>query len=396
MRNRSINRAAYPVGILPYFVCYYMCSATYSTYYSNYLVAQGIDKGDIGSIMALSPIIALLVQPFWGAAGDRMKLKNTVLAILTGGTALVLFAGGFVNSTLYAYAVVCSYSFFCTSISPMMETIALEALEPGHYNFGPVRMTGTIAYAITAPIIGSIIANNYQLAPFFAALFMGLGLIAILFMPRVEGHQHGKREKVSVMRLLQNRQLVLMLCFSIVLMLGMSYYNTYFSLYLQELGADSAVLGVSYFLSAAGEIPFLLVGDKLFKKLGVGRLLLISAAAMALRMLLIGASTNITFVLLTQLLHGLCYIVMSFAMAKFVNLIVPDELKASGQMLLNVVGFGLARAVGAWISGVLVKIVGMRMPFLYSAGVCALGLVVFGVIILRSPELKNAGREEHA
>ena len=167
MRRLNAGRTAYPVGVLPYFVCYYMCSATYSTYYSNYLVSQGVSTGDIGSIMALSPIIALIVQPFWGAAGDRMRLKNTVLAILTAGTALVLLAGGFVSSTLYAYAVVCSYSFFCTSISPMMETIALEALEKGRYNFGPVRMTGTIAYAVTAPLVGFVMADNYRLAPFF-------------------------------------------------------------------------------------------------------------------------------------------------------------------------------------------------------------------------------------
>ena len=394
MRSLNAPRAAYPVGILPYFVCYYMCSATYSTYYTNYLVSQGISTGDIGSIMALSPIVALIVQPFWGVAGDRMRLKNTVLAILTAGTALVLLAGGFVSSTLYAYAVVCSYSFFCTSISPMMETIALEALEKGRYNFGPVRMTGTIAYAVTAPLVGFVMANNYRLAPFFSAAFMGMGLISLLFMPRVEGHQHGRSEKVSVARLLKNRQLMLMMAFTVVLMLGMSYYTTYFSLYFQQLGADSTLLGLSYFLSAAGEVPFLLVGDRLFRRLGVGRLLLVSAAAMTLRMLLIGVSTNLTFVLLTQLLHGLCYIVMSFAMAKFINLVVPDELKASGQMLLTVVGFGLARAAGAWISGLLVQQMGMRAPFFLAAGVCALGLIVFGALILRSPALKNAGREE--
>lgn len=393
MRRLDEGRAAYPVGILPYFVCNYMCSATYTTYYSNYLVSQGISAEEIGSIMALAPLVGLLMQPIWGAAADRMKWKNTVLAILTAGTALALLAGGFVRSALWAYAVVCSYSFFCTSISPMMETIALEALEKGRYNFGPVRMTGTIAYALTAPLVGFVLADNYRLVPFFAALFMGLGLLALLCMPRVEGHQHGRRERVSVARLLKNRQLMLMMAFTVVLMLGMSHYNTYFSLYFQQLGADSSQLGLSFFLAGAGEVPFLLMGDRLFRRLGVGRLLLISAAAMALRMLLIGVSTDLTFVLLTQLLHGLCYIVLSFAMAKFVNLVVPDELKASGQMLLAVVGFGLARSAGAWISGLLVRSVGMRAPFFLSAGVCALGLVAFGALILHSPELKNAGRE---
>ena len=390
---RKESRAPYPFGVLPFFACLYMCNATYTTYYSNYLVGVGVDKGEIGSIMALSPIIALIVQPFWGAAGDRMKWKNVLLSILTAASSVVLFIGGYVNSTLFAYAVVCAYAFFQTSITPLLDAIALESLEKGKYSFGPVRMTGTIAYALTAPVIGWIMADNYHLAPFFASLFLGLGLIASFFLPKVRGHQHGAMQKVSVTKLFKNKPLMIMLAFTVVQMVGMSYYNTYFSLYFQDMGADSTLLGLSYFLSAAAEIPFLLIGDRIFRKLGVGRLLLISSAALGLRMLLIGVSDDLHFTLLTQLLHGGCYIVLSFAMAKFVNLTVPDELKASGQMLLSVVGYGLARAAGAWISGMLVGAVGMKIPFLLSAGLFALSLIVFGVIILRSSELKNAGRE---
>ena len=393
MRKAITGQNGFPFGVLPYFICYYMCSATYSTYYANYLVEQGIGKGEIGSIMALSPIIALVVQPIWGMAGDRVKWKNTLLAVLTGGTALVLFIGGFVNSVLYAYAVVCSYSFFCTSITPLMETIALESLQKGHYAYGPVRLVGTLAYAVTAPVIGFVLADHYALAPFFSALFMGLGLIAVLFMPRVAGHGYGKKQKANILELFKHKQLMLLMAFTIVLMLSMSYYNTYFSLYFQDIGADSTTLGLAFFISALGEVPFLLVGDKLLRKIGAGRILLLCAAAISLRMLLIGISTNVTFTLATQLLHGLSMVVMQFTMAKFINVIVPDELKSSGQMLVSVVGFGIARAAGAWISGLMVDAVGMRTPFFVSAVVAAAGLIVFGFMILRSPELRNAGKE---
>ena len=45
MHKRELSgQTAFPFGVLPYFICYYMCSATYSTYYANYLVEQGIDK----------------------------------------------------------------------------------------------------------------------------------------------------------------------------------------------------------------------------------------------------------------------------------------------------------------------------------------------------------------
>lgn len=393
MRKLSNERTPYPYGVLPYFICYYMCSATYSTYYANYLVGQGIEKGQIGSIMALSPIIALLVQPVWGIAGDRVKWKNTLLAVLTGGTTVVLFLGGFVNSTLYAYAVVCSYSFFCTSVMPLMETIALESLQKGRYAYGPVRLIGSVAYAITAPVIGLVLANNYDMAPFFSALFMGLGLISILFMPKVAGHGHGKKNGANVLQLFKHKQLMLLMAFTIVLMLSMSYYNTYFSLYFEEMGASSTVLGVAFFISAMGEVPFLLVGDKVLRKIGAGRVLLVCGAAITLRMLCIGISTSIPFVLATQVLHGLSIVTMNFTMAKFVNVIVPDELKSSGQMLVSVVGFGLARAVGAWLSGLMVDAIGMRMPFFVASGVAFLGLIVFGFIILRSPQLRNAGKE---
>lgn len=393
MRKRLSGQNSFPYGILPYFICYYMCSATYSTYYPNYLVEQGIGKGQIGSIMALSPIIALIVQPIWGMAGDRVRWKNTLLAVLTGGTALVLFFGGFVNSTLYAYAVVCSYSFFCTSISPLMETIALESLQKGRFAYGPVRLTGTLAYAVTAPVIGFVLADNYALAPFFSALFMGLGLIAVLFMPRVAGHGHGKKQRANILQLFRHKQLMLLMAFTIVLMLSMSHYNTYFSLYFQDMGADSGTLGLAFFLSALGEVPFLLVGDKLLRRIGAGSILLLCAAAIALRMVLIGVSSNVTFVLVTQLLHGLSMVVMQFTMAKFVSAVVPDELKSSGQMLVSVVGFGIARAAGAWLSGVMVDVIGMQMPFFVAAAIAALGLIVFGTLILRDPELRNAGKE---
>lgn len=393
MHNLNSERTPYPYGVLPYFICYYMCSATYSTYYANYLVGQGIEKGQIGSIMALSPIIALLVQPIWGIAGDRVKWKNTLLGILTGGTALVLFAGGFVNSTLYAYAVVCSYAFFSTSITPLMETIALESLQKGRYAYGPVRLIGSVAYAVTAPVIGLILANSYDMAPFFSAMFMGLGLIAVLCMPKVAGHGHGKKNRANILQLFKHKQLMLLMAFTIVLMLSMSYYNTYFSLYFEEMGASSSVLGLAFFISAMGEVPFLLVGDKVLRKIGAGRVLLLCGAAITLRMLCIGVSTSIPFVLITQVLHGLSIVTMNFTMAKFVNVIVPDELKSSGQMLVSVVGFGIARAVGAWLSGLMVDAIGMRMPFFVSSAVAMAGLIVFGFIILRSPELRNAGKE---
>ena len=78
------KNSSYPWSILPFFALVYMTDAVYQNYYGNFLVGRGIEQSAIGTIMAISPIAALLAQPIWGAAGDRMKWKNTLLSWLTG------------------------------------------------------------------------------------------------------------------------------------------------------------------------------------------------------------------------------------------------------------------------------------------------------------------------
>ena len=127
---------------------------------------------------------------------------------------------------------------------------------------------------------------------------------------------------------------------------------------------------------------------------GVGGLLILSTVAASLRMLFTGMSQSAGLAAVAQLLHGWDTIVMMFAMAKYINLTVPDDLKASGQMLFNVIALGVARAVGSWISGQLVGLTDLRMPFYFSAAICLISVVIFGAIILKNRDLRSAGREE--
>ena len=385
----------YPVGLLPYFGLMYAVNAVYQNFFSNYLVGQGIEKAAIGTIMAVSPLMAMLAQPVWGAAGDRMKLKNALLILLTAAPCAVMLLAGNVGSVWWAAAVVGAYAFFQTAITPLMDAVALESLARGGYGFGPVRMTGTIAYAVTAPLVGLAMAGSYKLTPWLTALFLGLGIVASLFLPKVRGHQHGHK-KVSMWSLLKDRQFLFLLTFTAVLMTAMSFYNTYFSVYFMELGASPALLGWASFISAAGEVPFLLVGDKLFRKLGVSKLLLLATVVVAVRFALVGLTTNLTLILLTQLMHGWGYIVMAFAMAKYISMRVPGELSASGQMLYNVMGLGIARAIGSFLSGRIVLYTGMRNLFFIASILALCALIVFGYLIYKNKSLQAAGLERQA
>ena len=46
--------------------------------------------------------------------------------------------------------------------------------------------------------------------------------------------------------------------------------------------------------------------------------------------MLLSAAPDLTYAVLTNILHGVNYIVFIFSLAVFINKQVPDELKASG------------------------------------------------------------------
>ena len=150
------------------------------------------------------------------------------------------------------------------------------------------------------------------------------------------------------------------------------------------------MLGLCYFLSAASELPFLLFSDRLFDRLGTGKLMLISAMALTIRFFILASAENMQLVIASQLLHGCGFIVMTVTMSKYVNAVVPDELKTSGQMLLSVVGFGIARVFGILFGGMIAEFTGsIRNGFIFSAFLCLAALAIFTPVFLKGKPLNG-------
>ena len=97
--------------------------------------------------------------------------------------------------------------------------------------------------------------------------------------------------------------------------------------------------------------------------MGLGRKL-------ALRWILVGTTTNVYVAMASQILHFWGFIVITVTTSKYVQATVPEELKASGQLLLSVFGFGVARVIGYFGGGLLSDMLGRNTVFLICAGIC--------------------------
>ena len=370
----------YPWRYAAFMITYYTVNAVYQGYISKYFQMRGATTAQLSVLLAAAPMISIVSQPFWGMRGDRAKSRNRVLRLMILlGVGLILMlplSRAFGWMLLFNALFAAQY----TSIQPMGDSIILESLlARGNQPFGPLRLCGSLSFAVVNLVFGLLVGERFEWVIYLtAALLVGVFLSTYL-LPPTPGHQAETGRRMSLADLFRVPGMPPLLALFMMLQLCMGYFYSFFSIHFTSLpGGSMTLLGLAYFISATSELPFLLNADRLFDRLGAGRLMCLSALTMLTRWVLLAACPNVAVVLCSQVLHGGGFIVMSVSMAKHVNATVPAELKSSGQLLLAVVGFGLARVFGILGGGLLSSALGgTRHAFLIMAGVCALALILF-------------------
>lgn len=387
----SGGKAPYPSRYGLFLGLYYSALAAYQGFVGPfYRETCGMGEGQLLWLLVATPAVSMLAQPLWGMAGDRMKKRNSALYIM----GMLALASILMMSAVRGFGAVllatCLFAAFFLPLQPMGDSIILEDLGLRGQPFGPIRLTGSLCFAVANLALGVLFAGRYHLVPHAVAAF----LIALLFstrvLPNIAGHQRGRRQvPVSVLFKLPHMKAVLLMLTPLMLALG--YFYSYFTLYITELpGGSAGLAGLGYFVSAVSELPFIFVSDRLFKRFGAGRLMLVSALLLAVRFAILSVARSAYVALATQVLHCGCFIVITLSASYYINRVVPDELKASGQMLLSMIGFGLARVFGIFCGGVIAQVTGgLAGGFAFMAVVCLITLIAGARHFLRVPPING-------
>lgn len=364
----------------------YMGNAVYGTFMPVYLKSIGLSQTSIATLLSFGPLIAILAQPVWGSIGDRAESKNRVLQLLLIGCAVSILLFPISNQYLYLLAVICLLTFFQTSIYPLSDAVTLEHLGRTKWNFGPIRLAGTIGFALMSVAFGIVAKKNINSIFVVYSGVMLLTLLIVSQLPKIKGHQSSKN-KVSILVLLKNRKLMLFMLLNFIVQVTLGYYYAFFPIYFNQLGADNGLLGWSMLFSSISEVPFLLFGHKIIKRFGIPTVLVSVAFFAGIRWLLLYFVHNPYLVLPIQMLHGVIFIVLSVTLAIFINQEVPKELKASGQTMNGLISLGLARIIGSMAGGVASEYLGMREVWLYNAMVAFITFIIFSFVFVKEAKV---------
>jgi PPP family 3-phenylpropionic acid transporter len=377
-------------------------------FFSMYLDENaGLTGSEIGVVMAALPAVGILAQPLWGIVGDRSGRRARLLALLCFGAGacyvLLWFARGF-PAILGTTALL---ALFSVAVVPttVAVTLALTS-DAGPHGFGRMRVWGTVGFLVLVasfpPILrlldfetgafGSAATASEPglgwLFPVAGALTVVAGLFA-LRLPRTAALSTRAADG-DWRPLLRHRPYLHILAFALLGYFFLQGPMGMFALWVRAHGGSAESVSWMWIAMLLVEIPLIALSGKTLTRIGPRGLLAIGVLAGGLRWTVCGFTADLRWVYLASLLHGVTVTGLVVGAPLYVEAVVPQRLRSTGQGILAMVGVSLGGISSNLGTGWLIEHVGTDAPYIVG-GIGALALGALVPLILPPPHELEPG-----
>ncbi|SEO68140.1 MFS transporter [Aquisalimonas asiatica] len=346
-------------------------------YWGPYLAAEGFSAAQIGQLIAILHATKIVAPNLWGVIADRTGRRMAVVRI--GALAAMLtFTGVLLGSTFWWIALVMVlFSFFWNAALPQFEANTLNHLGRADHRYSRIRLWGSVGFIIAVVGFGELIDRfGVHILPWLLlVMFAGLW-VASQVAPgaRQPVRRHHSDPILSV--LLRPDVIGFFLaCF--LLKASHGPYYAFFSIYLEDAGYSSSMIGILWAVGVVAEIGLFLVMHRLLPRFGARLLMTVAMLLSALRWGLIALAPQLLPVLLfAQGLHAASFGVYHAVGIALVNRYFVGSNQGRGQALYSSITFGAGVAVGSLFSGLLWDVVGGSATFYLGALVAVLAAII--------------------
>jgi PPP family 3-phenylpropionic acid transporter len=363
----------------------FCCTASCLPIFADYLKAHGLSGIKIGIMLSITPLMMFLVQPFYGMLADRLGCKKCLLlssALTSVSYTFYLFNGGFV----YLFIITIFMALFYNSIQPLLDSLSLTLVQKNpSFSYGTLRIAGAAGWAFTGIIAGHFIDTVSTTVIFvISAISMLLTFVfGFALKPDLEKRgTTGTQSFVNIKAVFENKILFFLLICVFLISAGATTIWNFYSLYMKENG-DRPPVDTAFLSRAYVNCHYFIFLQEL-SEVWNQTTLLITVFATSLRLFLYSVVKNPTVAISIELLHGLSWSLFWVVCVEYVNMLVPEVWRATGQSLLYAAYYGAGAIAGNLWTGFLYD-TKMKISeiFLLNAG------IVFTVGLCMAAFIKN-------
>lgn len=376
----------YKNSYLSYFLMYnfyYLSWAVFSALISVYLLDKGFKASEVSLVVSTSFLASMIFQPVIGMLSDCFDVKK-VNFVLFGLAALGGLAFMFADSLI---AIIIGYSFVLTLINgttPVMEKIASSS----PYQYGKIRIWGTIGYAIGSWLAGMIYQCISPSAIFVCFIItMTLCIIGLLGTETPDDLAQEKEEKTKTSTLFHNHKYLYYLVIASVFQGITNMANTYIPAMFQNDGLPVNIVSTILSFAVICEAPLVLFSHKFMDKLSNKKLLIIAYTMIFIQFLCYAFNVwlplKVFVTLVTKHPSGMLFIMINL---KVVNTLVPQEHQITALAFVQTLR-NLSSIIFQNIAGQILDVSSYQVLFALSSIIIAIGFIL--IFLFKVPSGKD-------
>jgi PPP family 3-phenylpropionic acid transporter len=347
------------------------------------LVERGLGAAEIGLILGIAGLAALLAYPVWGVIADGWLGRPRTIAL----SALTAAAGGIwillSGSDPVALTAALSVAMVGTlAWGPLIDALTLGLLGDSSASYGRIRVWASLGWAVSATLGGAV----WVLAgsdPVFAAFVVAAFALAVLVVrPSQAVVAPGASAEDEIVSRPPLRAWLpvfvapVLLGFLVGLLItsiGEHASWRFIGLRILDQGGGVFLIGLTAALPALVEIPVFSSSRRLAARLGLRWLFVSGAIVAAVLMALVAVAPEPWMITGLRTLDGVSFALRYMAMVMIIGAMLPRHLYAMGQSVAWLVYAGIAPIVADVAGGLIYDVYGAPVLFMLATAALAIG-----------------------
>lgn len=369
---------------------YWMTSCALAGYAAVYLQDRGLSNTLIGVTVGGAACLSMVIQPLAAQVVESISgltVKKVIQALIV---MMAVMFGVLTVIPVPVAGVVILYMGMNTlnyCMPPMLSAMGMEFINRGYYlNFGLSRGLGSISYAVCAAVLGIVIDWFFPgVLGYIYVVLAILLFLAVSAMKDLEAEEPTFQQEIVEREKKPEESIWKTVCKNktfLCLMIGFCLANmnnaaiaTYTVNIIKNLGGSDTILGFANFVSAASEMPVMLLFGYFMKKGNCIRLLKISAVFFLIKPLVLVSANALPLVILGLGLQGLSFGLFTPAAVYYVNSTLIPEQRVKGQAVFSVITAGAATGGGNVLGGWLQDAFGLQAMLWVCAAMALVGVL---------------------
>lgn len=341
--SATVFRRPHPdaLRLAAFYAAFFIVIGVIQPFWPLWLASRQLNAAEIGIVLAIgigAKVIGLPIAAHLADRSGRRRRPMQRLALLS-----VLSFALFALTDAFWPIILVSLLFFSLwpPVMSLGESLTLMAARDGGFEYGRVRLWGSLSYIAAALAAGTVLARVPADAVYWMIVagvaVTALSCLAIpdLKAPPSRGH------RLPILALLRRRDVVLLLAGCGLVQGSHAVYYAFGTLHWQAAGYSETVIGGLWALGVTCEVVLFACGTAAIRLAGPVGLMVIAGLASAVRWLGTGATEWLPALLLFQALHAFSFGAAHLGAMHWISRNVDPALSATAQSLYSAVVFGL-------------------------------------------------------